>query len=153
MNRLATKDNLRKRNVFEATLVYCAALCGNEDERDHLFFQCDLYGWLWLLISHWFGIVTVLHGNLHPHATQFCALGGFLKNSRTGFTAISISTLFVIWKDRNRRIFQNQIDHLDALLGRVKLQMYWWLKANYIMFDFDYLHWRKNPLDCLQIVL
>jgi len=64
-----------------------------------------------------------------------------------------ISSLFVIWKDRNWRIFQNHFDHLDALLERVKLQTYWWLKANYIMFDFDYSHWRKNPLDCLQTVL
>jgi hypothetical protein len=142
-----------KRNVLEATLVYCATLCGKEEERDHLFFECDHYGRLWLLISHWFGNVTILHGSLHSHATQFCSLGGFSKNSRTGFTVIWISTLFVIWKDRNRRIFHNQFDHVDALLERVKLQMYWWLKANYIMFNFDYPHWRKNPLDCLQTVL
>jgi hypothetical protein len=153
LNRLATKDNLRKRNVLDPTLVACATLCGKEEERDHLFFHCDHYGRFWLLISHWLGIVTVLHGNLHSHATQFCALGGFTKNSRTSFTVIWISVLFVIWKDRNRRIFQNHFDHLEALLERVKLQTYWCLKANYIMFDFDYPYWRKNPLVCLQTVL
>jgi len=133
--------------------VACATLCGKEEDRDHLFFHCDHYGRLWLLISHWFGIVTVLHGNLHSRANQFCALGGFSKNSRTSFTIIWISVLFVIWKDRNRRIFQNHFDHLEALLERVKIQTFWWLKVNYIMFNFDYPFWRKNPIVCLKTVL
>jgi len=153
LNRLATKDNLRKRNVIDSTLLACVTLCGKEEDRDHLFFNCDHYGRLWLLISQWLGIVTVLNGNLYSHANQFCALGGFSKNSRTGFTVIWISVLFVIWKDRNRRIFQNQSDHLEALLERVKLQTFWWLKANYVMFHFDYPYWRNNPLLCIQSVL
>ena len=44
LSRLATKDNLHKRNVLDATLVSCAALCGKEEERDHLFFKCNHYG-------------------------------------------------------------------------------------------------------------
>jgi len=44
LNRLATKNNLCKKNVLEATNVSCAALCGKEEDRDHLFFQCDYYG-------------------------------------------------------------------------------------------------------------
>jgi hypothetical protein len=153
LNRLATKDNLRKRNVLEVNNTSCAALCGKEEERDHLFFQCDYYGRLWLLISNWLGFDTVFHGNLNMHANQFCALGGFSKNSLTTFTIIWISVLFVIWKDRNRRIFQNRIDQLEALLERVKLQTFWWLKANFITFAFDYPYWRQNPLCCLQTIL
>ena len=128
-------------------------MCGKEEERDHLFFQCDHYGRLWLLISHWLGIVTALDGVVYTHGNQFCALGDLLKNSRTTFTIIWISVLFVIWKDCNRRIFQNHFDHLEALLERVKLQTYWWLKANFIMFAFDYPFWRQNPLVCVQTVM
>ena len=132
LNRLATKDNLLKMNVLEANNVACSALCGKEEERDHLFFQCDHYGRLWLLISNWLDIVTALPGELNTHANQFCALWGLSKNSMTAFSIIWISVLFVIWKDRNRRIFQNQFDQLEALLERVKFQTYWWLKANCI---------------------
>ncbi|XP_024626821.1 uncharacterized protein [Medicago truncatula] len=152
-NRLATKDNLRKRNVLEATNVFCGALCGKEEERDHLFFQCDYYGRLWLMLSDWLGIVTVLNDNLYSHANQFCALEGFSKHSVQTFSIIWISVLFTIWKDRNRRIFQNQIVHLEVLLERVKLQTFWWLKANYILFVFDYSYWRQNPLPCLQTIV
>ena len=142
-----------KRNVLDATLLSCAALCGKEEERYHLFFKCDHYGRLWLLISHWLGFVTVSHGDLHSHANQFCALGGFSKNSMTAFTIIWISVLFVIWKDCNKRIFHNHIDHLESLLERVKLQTYWWLKANFILFDFGYPFLRQNPFCCLQAVM
>ncbi|XP_024641765.1 uncharacterized protein [Medicago truncatula] len=96
LNRLATKDNLRKRNILEATNVSCGALCGNEEDMDHLFFQCNYYGRLWLMISDWLGFVTVLNGNLYSHAHQFCALGGFSKNSMQAFTIIWISVLYTI---------------------------------------------------------
>jgi len=153
LNRLATKVNLHKRNVLEDSNVECTVLCGKEENRDHLFFQCDHYGRLWLMISNWLGIVTVLSGDLHTHVNHFCALRGFSKNSRTALTIIWISVLFVIWKDRNRRIFQNKCDRLHALLERVKLQTYWWLKAYYILFTFDYPFWRQHPLHCLQAIL
>jgi len=153
LNRLATKDNLRKKNVLEDANVSCTALCGKEEEMDHLFFQCDHYNRLWLLISHWLGIVTALHGDLNTHVNQFCALGGSSKNSRTTFTIFWISVLFVIWKGRNRTIFQNHFDHLEALLEKVKLQTYWWLKTNFITFAFNYPFGRQNPLCCLQTVM
>lgn len=77
----------------------------------------------------------------------------FQKTLKTTFTIIWISVLYVIWKDRNRRVFQNKFDHVVALLKRVKLQTFWWLKANYILFNFDYPIWRQNPLGCLQVIM
>jgi hypothetical protein len=44
MNRLPTKDNLHKRAAIDATHLSCAAQCGELEDRDHLFFQCDVYG-------------------------------------------------------------------------------------------------------------
>jgi hypothetical protein len=144
---------LRSRHVLDVSQVFCAASCGAVEDRDHLFFKCEHYGRLWLLISHWLGIVTVLHGDLYVHSNQFCALGGFSKNSRTAFTIVWISVLFVIWKDRNNRIFDNHFDQLTGLLEKVKLQTYWWLKAHFMAFDFDYPFWSQNPLCCLQVAM
>jgi len=86
----------RKRNVLDVSLVSCAASCGELEDMDHLFFKCNHYGHLWLLISHWLGIDTVYHGDLNIHSNQFCVLKGFSKNSRTTFTIIWISVLIVI---------------------------------------------------------
>jgi len=57
LNRLATKDNLWKRNVLDVSQVSCVASCGAVEDKDHLFFQCDHYGRLWLLIS--IGLVSI----------------------------------------------------------------------------------------------
>jgi hypothetical protein len=84
--------------VLDVSQVSCAALCGRLEDRDRLFFKCDYYGRLWLLVSNWLGIDTVFHGNIFSHSNQFRGLGGFSKNSRTSYTIIWISVLFVIWK-------------------------------------------------------
>ena len=153
LNILPTKDNLYGREVIDVTQLHCAALCGELEDRDHLFFRCEVYSRIWLLVSKWLGIDSVFNGNIGTHSTQFRGLGGFSKNSRTAFTIIWISVLFVVWKDRNNRIFQNKSVQLETLAEKVKLQTFWWLKSHYVLFDFDYPYWRLNPLCCLQAIV
>lgn len=112
---------MRKRNLLDVSQVSCAALCGGLEDNDHLFFKCGYYGRLWLLVSNWLRIDTIFHGDIVSHSNHFSGLGGFSKNSRTIFTIIWSSVLFVIWKDRNRKIFHNQMDQLVLLAEKVKL--------------------------------
>jgi len=142
-----------RRCVLEETQVPCSALCRGMEDMDHLFFKCDYYGRLWLSILDWLGITIVSQGDVISHSTHFGGLGGFSRNSRTMFTIIWISVLFIIWKDLNMRIFNNQTDQLEVLAEKVKLQTYWWFKPHCIMFDFDYHSWRRQPLCCLQAVV
>jgi hypothetical protein len=153
MNRLPTKDNLHKRAAIAATHLSCAAKCGWYKDRDHLFFRCDVYGQVWLMVSKWLGFESVFHGNIWFHSSQFRGLGGISKNSRTAFTIIWISFIYVIWKDRNNKIFHNKADQIEMLAEKVKLQTFWWLKSYYILFEFDYSFWRLNPLCCLKVVV
>jgi hypothetical protein len=152
-NRLPTKDNLYRRGAIDESQLMCAALCGVTEDIDHLFFRCDVYGRIWLLVSNWLGIDSVFNGNISTHSSQFCGIGGFSKNIRTVFIIIWIAVLFVVWKDRNNRIFHNKSDQLVALAEKVKLQTYWWLKSHYVLFDFDYPYWRLNPLSCIQAIV
>ncbi|GAU46642.1 hypothetical protein TSUD_246690 [Trifolium subterraneum] len=153
LNRLPTKDNLQKRGSIGDHQLLCSALCGFSEDLNHLFFQCPVYGRLWLVISKWLGISTVLHGVVDAHSVQFCGLGGASKGSTKVFTIIWISVLYVIWRDRNNRIFKLVHESIDKLAERVKLQTFWWLKSSYVLFDFDYLGWRQNPWSCFQTVV
>ncbi|GAU42359.1 hypothetical protein TSUD_350250 [Trifolium subterraneum] len=117
------------------------------------FFKCPVYGRLWLVISKWLGISTVLHGVVDAHSIQFCGLGGASKGYTKVFTIIWISVLYVIWRDRNNRIFKSVHESIDKLAERVKLQTFWWLKSSYVLFDFDYLGWQQNPWSCFQAVV
>ncbi|GAU48696.1 hypothetical protein TSUD_186890 [Trifolium subterraneum] len=117
-NRLPTKDNLHKRGVLDSTQLLCATSCGKVEDRDHLFFQCEVYGRIWLLVSKWLGFDSIFNG------TTVRGLGGASNSSKTAFTIIWISVLFVSWKDRNRRIFQSGSDMLETLTEKVKLQTF-----------------------------
>jgi len=55
------------------------------------------------------------------HAHQFRDLGGFSKNSRCAFITIWTCVLFIIWNDRNKRIFHSKSDNLETLAEKVKL--------------------------------
>jgi len=44
--------------------INCWANCGCLEDRHRLFSNCDLFGWLWPMISDWLGFSTALHGNL-----------------------------------------------------------------------------------------
>jgi len=153
LNRLSTKDNLLRRGVIDATQLPCATFSGESEDHIHLFFRCDVYGRLWPLVMKWLGFEEALIGDTISHAHQFRDLGGFSKNSRCAFITIWTSVLFIIWKDRNKRIFHNMFDTLEILTEKVKLQTYWWFKSYYILFDFDYPVWRHNPLSCLKAIV
>ncbi|GAU20019.1 hypothetical protein TSUD_273540 [Trifolium subterraneum] len=153
LNRLPTKDNLLRRGVIEVHQELCSTNCGKAEDAVHLFIQCDVYSQVWHLVLNWLGLSTALHVSLGGHTEQFAGLGGNSKTSRNLFTIIWVSVLFVIWKDRNDRIFQMGNDSGVTLLERIKLQTYWWLKSHYVLFVFDYPFWRLNPLFCLQAIM
>ena len=69
MNKLPTKDNLYRRDVIDASHLTCAALCGELEDRDHLFFCCDVYGRIWLLVSKWLGIDSVYNDTISTHSS------------------------------------------------------------------------------------
>ncbi|GAU23785.1 hypothetical protein TSUD_26930 [Trifolium subterraneum] len=152
-DRLPTKDNLLKRGVLEDNQTLCSANCDKMEDINHLFFQCNVYGKLWQLVSKWIGGEFVCHGFLREHAVQFRDLGGDSKGSRVLSTIIWISVLCVIWKDRNVKIFQSVLVEVETLLEKVKLQTYWWLKSYYKLFDVDYSLWGLNPLCCIQAIV
>jgi len=105
-------------------------------------FSCVFYGQLWLLISGWLDISTILQGSLFEHFLLFGGLGGFSNKSHLYFNIIWISALFTIWKDRNMRHFHNKLEQLISLLKKVKLQVFWWFKSYYDVFYFEYSVWR-----------
>ena len=41
-----------------------------------------------------------------------------------------MAIVWVIWKERNNKIFNQKIDTLDYLVDNVKFMFYSWLKAN-----------------------
>jgi hypothetical protein len=104
-------------------------------------------------VSRWLGVISVFQDNVNRHAIQFSGLGDFSKGSLLMFRIIWVATLYVIWIDRNSHIFRSNHDRLGAMVEKIKLHSYWWLKSNYVLFDFDYKLWSLHPLGCSQAIL
>ncbi|GAU27954.1 hypothetical protein TSUD_146720 [Trifolium subterraneum] len=70
------------------------------------------------------------------------------------FSFIQFTFLFVwvIWNERNHRLFRNLEQSLPQLLDKVKLYSYWWLKTTISNLVSNYHNWWTSPLTCLDIV-
>jgi hypothetical protein len=107
-NRLPTTDNLIKRKVLQLNSTSCSGGCGSQEDIDHLFLTCEFYGKIWYEIYNWLGLFSVKPAHIHNHIIQFPSLGGFSKHTCSTFYLIWLSTVWIVWRDRNARVFQHK---------------------------------------------
>lgn len=75
LNRLPTRDNLKKRNMLPSQETTCVC-CGSEDESvRHLFMECREANRLWARIAGWIGVYWVQPREILAHQQAFSNLG------------------------------------------------------------------------------
>jgi len=107
--QIPTNDNLFRRHILAIVDMQCSSDYGCSDDRKHLFSYCNFFGQFWSQISGWLGFSTAHHGNLVDHLYQFGGVGGFPKDFRMTFNIIWFSVLYIIWEERNERIFNHKV--------------------------------------------
>jgi len=63
------------------------------------------------------------------HALEFGGNHLFRKDIRTCLQVIWLESDWIIWKERNFRIFQNKKSAITEIVDRVKFHSWWWLKV------------------------
>lgn len=86
------------------------ALCDQVPETaSHICLQCCYAKEIWLLVSNWVGsganLLTGVDGDIHEWWNRL--LAPLNANQRRLVAAILMDTTWNIWKERNRRIFDN----------------------------------------------
>jgi len=71
---------------------------------------------------------------------------GMPRASHLYFKIIWFATIWVIWKERNNRIFQNTVTVPLVLIDKIKLHSFLWLKSKQVDFVYSYLDWWKKPV-------
>lgn len=57
LNRLASKDQLRRRGIFSSHCEFCCVFCLQEEENlEHLFFICQVSKKIWKEVGMWIGV-------------------------------------------------------------------------------------------------
>lgn len=88
---------------------------------------------------------------LSDHILQFGQLGGGYKRLRYTLLVIWLTCIWVIWKERNNKIFNNKAASIYELVDKVKLLSFLWLEEKHVIFAFSYHCWWLNLLVCLDI--
>ena len=57
--------------------------------------------------------------------------------------------VWLIWGERNNKIFNNVETPIIQLLDKVKFHSLWWLKAGNITFVYGSQSWWSDPMRCL----
>ena len=85
-------------------------------------------------------------GELHDHYIQFSYMAGLPHSTHSYLQGIWYACVWVIWKDRNDRIFKNEASHPYVLFEKIKFNFFSWMKAKHISFNYAYYEWSTHPL-------
>jgi len=145
-------DDVR-RGVINVGASTCAASYEDSETTLHLFLNCDVSSGLWEDVQLWLGILSVTPGGIRHHFHQFTKLAGMPRSSHLFLSIIWFVVVWVLWKERNNRVFANVVATPFLLLERVKLNSFLWLKAKHVSFSYSYHDWWKHPLPCMGMVM
>jgi len=142
-NKIPTNYKLIRQGVLKVIDELCIGGCGSLEDVYHLFLHCDFYCQIWNSI-YMVGLYLGQSAHILDHLIHFVALGGYSKKLHVVLQLVWFLTVWVIWRERNIRLFQQKEDVLHHLIE--KIQSFWWLKANHVNLTFNYHMWWLNPL-------
>ena len=149
-DRLPTKENLASHEVLSLEVRSCIDGCEHVEGVNHLFLSCPYFGALWPLVRAWLG-VGVESQFISDHFLQFINYAGGLRSRHSFFHLIWLLCVWVLWNERNDRVFRNKQSSLPHMLDKVKSYSFWWLKASNAAFSSGTHNWWSNPLLCMSI--
>ncbi|PNX93679.1 receptor-like kinase [Trifolium pratense] len=132
-DRLPTKANLVSRGILSSLTISCVSGCGEVESAHHLLLSCSIYGSLWALVRSWNGVPMMDYTTLGDHFVQFACV-------------------WIIWTERNHRLFGGSPSTCHQLLDKIKLFSYRWLKTTSVSLVSNYHSWWSDPLLCLGLV-
>ena len=119
----------------------------------HLFFGCNIYGSVCVLIHQWLGFSFIAPEIVSEHLFQFRHMAWLPCFSHSFLKIIWLACVWVIWKARNNRVFNQKALDSAQLVDNVKLMSFSWLKANMHSFAFNYHDWWRHPLHCMGVMV
>ena len=144
-DRLPTRYNLLRRNV--AIQENECPLCGyDQEEADHLFFNCKMTRGLWWESMRWNQMIGPLSASLASHFVQFCDSLGAGRN-HTRWCGWWIALTSSIWQHRNLLIFQGNHFEPSKVMDDALFLAWSWLKTIEKNFSTSFNHWSSNLVE------
>jgi len=150
-NRLPTKVNLFQRGIIPHETQLCVGGCGLQETENHMFLTCPLFGQIWHLVRHWLGVYSANPSTILDHCLQFGSSSDYAKSRCSFMSVIWFASSWVIWKEKDDRLFVGKEKSPFQLLEIIKLLSFWWFKVNFVIFNYSFHNWCHNPPVCVGI--
>ncbi|KAD3640900.1 hypothetical protein E3N88_30123 [Mikania micrantha] len=143
LNRVPVKVNLLARGVVISSSG-CPVCSIDDEDVDHLFFQCRVAQELWRRISWWASIDFTCHGSILGILRDLTNdnAGGWRKKVKM---VIVFPTIWEIWNCRNKRSFSNIRTSMECLVDGIKVQAFTWLTYRGKKITTIWDNWIVNP--------
>jgi hypothetical protein len=146
---LLTKINLVTRIIRKSHFSMVG--CGDIESAHHLFLSCSTFGSLWSLVRSWIGFSVVDSHNLSDHFLRFTYSSRGRNGHQSFLQLIWFLCVWVVWNERNQRLFRNSEQSLLQISNKVKLYSYRWLKTTITTLVSNYHRWWLCSLTFLDI--
>jgi len=147
-NRLPTKANLVTCGILAQEAQMCMAGCGEVETTQHLFVSCRVFCELWR-VRDWIGVFGADLSEVAAHFHQFTYLAGGLINRHSFIQLLWLLCVWIMWTERNNKLFNNEVNSMNQLLEKVKINSYWWMEAANAVYVLGTHDWFACPLACL----
>jgi len=117
IGKLRTRDRLQFLPI-DPTCAFCRC---EEESHAHLFFSCHWAGRLWAKIKSWLRIGR----SMSSLRSAIRGLNSKRSNMESRMRRVSLAiTVYLIWEERNRRVFDAQSREVDSVFRRFQILFY-----------------------------
>jgi hypothetical protein len=151
-DKLPTKTNLVTRGILSTVDQLCVSGCGEAESAYHLFISCSTFGSIWASVRSWIGVPVVASFSLRDHLVQFIRSAGASRARRSFLQLIWLVCVWVVWTERNHRVFRGSVSSTSQMLDKIKLLSYQWLKPTCVTLASNHHSWWSSPFLCMGLV-
>jgi hypothetical protein len=127
-DRVPTRVNLFRRKIIVENEDKRCVFYGEEAETvSHLFLYCRIISQVWVRIFSWLGLEFSLPHSINS-LLNFVAGSTGRKQVREGLTLTCCAVLWIVWRHRNKIIFDNGGVDGTGLVDEVMVTSWkWWI--------------------------
>lgn len=145
LNKINTLDNLQKRRPHKALSPNVCIIClKNAESVAHLFLHCEVARYLWSRLFIIKGESWVCTESLLSFLAMDKVGFGGSKEKRILWECACFAIIWVIWIERNERIFKGRSQTVFLLWEKVLFLAAMWSKAAGIYHDMAITHLMRN---------
>ncbi|MCL7049147.1 hypothetical protein MKW94_002162 [Papaver nudicaule] len=129
LGRIATMDNLHKRNMALSSSSLCPMCNGLDESVDHLLVQCSIVSNIWSYFFHSAGRSIVTGRSVREVLVSWKGLD-ISEQGKQLWRRLPAAIMWVFWLSRNAKVFSGKEIKVPDIIRDIKIQVFNWTKSH-----------------------